>query len=328
MLEPLGVDPVEEKVYRGLVGRSHATLEQIVEDTGLAAIQVRRALSALRRRRFVECSGAEDRYAAVRPDEAYEPLLRERQHELDTARTTVERMLAEYRAVPRAGSVHDVLEIVEGQESARNRFEQLHGSTRGSNESFVKPPLLVHAVETDREPLRTDIRYRVVYDPEALGLPGMVAAVAGDIAAGEQARTAPVPLKMVLFDRARVFLPISQWRADSQPVAMIVHGSALTEAIAALFDATWSQAQPLQLTSESIGRGDPDRPDVDDLRLLSLLRAGLTDEAIARQTDSSPRTVGRRVRRLMDLTDTNTRFQLGVRALERGWLESPDPDPT
>jgi DNA-binding NarL/FixJ family response regulator len=54
---------------------------------------------------------------------------------------------------------------------------------------------------------------------------------------------------------------------------------------------------------------------------LSLLRAGLTDEAIARQTGTSPRTIGRRVRRLMDLTGTETRFQLGVRALEHGWLD-------
>lgn len=327
VLGSLGIAAAEESVYRYLIGRSHASAAYIATGTGLSAAQVDAALTVLLSRRFVtEVAGDPGEYAAIRPDEAYEPLLRERQHELDTARTTVERMLAEYRAVPRAGSVHDVLEIVEGQEAAGRRFDQLYDAAQRSHESFVKAPLLVRGVDTEHEPFRSDGVYRVVYDPDALSVPGMVAAVAEDIAGGEEARAAPVPLKMALFDRERAFLPISQWRTGNEPVALIVHGSELAAALGALFDAVWTQAEPLQLTPDGLAPGDdPNRPAGDDMVLLSLLRAGLTDEAIARQTGTSSRTVSRRIRRLMDLTGTESRFQLGVRAVERGWLDGRAP---
>lgn len=320
VLGPIGFNAAEEAAYRYLVGRPQATVDQVAAGAGLDPVAAVAALDGLHERRLVERSTADPSlHQAVRPDEAFEPLLRDRQHEVDSARTAVERLLAEFRAVPRGGSVADILEIVEGRSAADRRFGQLYDSTRRSNESFVKPPLLVRGVETEHEPFRSSVSYKVVYDPAALSLPGMVPVVAEDIEGGEQARTCAVPLKMALFDRERAFLPISPWRAGSEPVAMIVHGSALADALGALFDAVWAQASPLRLSADGLEE-DPNRPAADDLLLLELLRAGLTDEAIARQTGTSVRTVGRRVRHLMDLTGTGTRFQLGVRALERGWF--------
>jgi DNA-binding NarL/FixJ family response regulator len=57
-----------------------------------------------------------------------------------------------------------------------------------------------------------------------------------------------------------------------------------------------------------------------DSRILGLLLAGLTDQAVANQLNLSMRTVQRRVRALMDLVSADTRLQLGFHAARRGWL--------
>jgi DNA-binding NarL/FixJ family response regulator len=61
-------------------------------------------------------------------------------------------------------------------------------------------------------------------------------------------------------------------------------------------------------------------PDHIDLRILSLLLAGLTDTSTARQLDLGLRTVQRRIKRLMEIADVSTRLQLGWHAYERGWI--------
>ncbi|WP_394297388.1 hypothetical protein [Streptomyces albus] len=67
------------------------------------------------------------------------------------------------------------------------------------------------------------------------------------------------------------------------------------------------------------GRRAADGPDAVDLRILSLLLAGLTDASAAKQLDLGLRTVQRRVKRLMEIAGVSTRLQLGWYACERGW---------
>lgn len=59
--------------------------------------------------------------------------------------------------------------------------------------------------------------------------------------------------------------------------------------------------------------GDVTIPD-DAKEILSLMSAGLTDDAIARRLGVSSRTVARRVGSLMAALNINTRFQLGIKA--------------
>jgi DNA-binding NarL/FixJ family response regulator len=57
-----------------------------------------------------------------------------------------------------------------------------------------------------------------------------------------------------------------------------------------------------------------------DNRILVLLAAGATDDAIGRATGRSMRTVQRRIRELMQLAGAQTRFQLGMAATHRRWV--------
>jgi DNA-binding NarL/FixJ family response regulator len=55
-------------------------------------------------------------------------------------------------------------------------------------------------------------------------------------------------------------------------------------------------------------------------RLLTLMRTGATDRAIARELGVSLRTLHRRIARLQSLLGVQSRFQLGVLAAELDWL--------
>jgi DNA-binding NarL/FixJ family response regulator len=78
---------------------------------------------------------------------------------------------------------------------------------------------------------------------------------------------------------------------------------------------------PLRLDGVgAITEDGPRQPDGTDLRILSLLLAGLTDLSAAKQLDLGLRTVQRRVKRLMEIAGVTTRLQLGWQAYERGWV--------
>lgn len=53
---------------------------------------------------------------------------------------------------------------------------------------------------------------------------------------------------------------------------------------------------------------------------MSLLLAGLSDEAIALHLEKSARTVQRRVRGLMSVANVGTRMQLAWEAARQGWV--------
>jgi DNA-binding NarL/FixJ family response regulator len=85
----------------------------------------------------------------------------------------------------------------------------------------------------------------------------------------------------------------------------------LLDALVEMFWLLWDQAVPVVTAGM----------DPLEARLMTLLAAGLKDDAIARQLTLSSRTVGRRVAELMDTLGARTRFQAGVHAQRRRLLE-------
>jgi len=99
---------------------------------------------------------------------------------------------------------------------------------------------------------------------------------------------------------------------------VVVHPSALLEALGALFESLWARALPLPLPGEELATED--RPSREEARLLALLTTGLPDVVIARQLGLSYRTYQRRLRELLSRLGAETRFQAGVRAVLLGWI--------
>ncbi|WLS44486.1 LuxR C-terminal-related transcriptional regulator [Micromonospora profundi] len=252
------------------------------------------------------------------PRSALESWAAQREMEAARARAAAEALSGLYTAVHGTGAAF--VEVIEGKHAVRELFRQLQAGARTEVRGLERGPYLRDTArvpeEVQYDALRRGLRYRCVYEGELLHDEAMLAAVRDAVAAGEQARVFPeLPLKMMLTDAdsGLVVLP----RGDDAD-AMLVHRSRLLDGLSELFEVFWRLGAPIHATTDA---AQPDaEPTAATQRLLALLTAGLTDEAIARDLGVSNRTVHRRVSRLQELLGARSRFQLGVQASRRGWL--------
>ena len=123
-------------------------------------------------------------------------------------------------------------------------------------------------------------------------------------------------MKLALFDRRIGFVPLDN--GDPRVGAMVVHESPLLDALIALFESVWLRAVPWHP-----GAGVP-AGDLDDRsrQVLLLMSAGLKDESIARAMGMSRRTVQKHVTEAMAVLGARNRFQAGLLARDRGWLDA------
>jgi DNA-binding CsgD family transcriptional regulator len=106
---------------------------------------------------------------------------------------------------------------------------------------------------------------------------------------------------------------------------VVLKESPLLRSLGVLFEQFWAQATPYPAAAvrgDGAGAGrDAQTPSDVDRRILALLAAGQKDGTIARQLGLGHSTVERRVRRLLDRLGARSRFQAGVQAQRRGWLD-------
>ncbi|MEU4551834.1 regulatory LuxR family protein [Micromonospora violae] len=254
------------------------------------------------------------------PRTALENWAAQREMEAARARAAAETLSGLYSAVHGTGAAF--VEVIEGKGAVRELFRQLQAGARTEVRGLERGPYLRDTArvpeEVQYDGLRRGLRYRCVYEGELLHDEAMLAAVRAAVAAGEQARVFPeLPLKMMLVDADRGLVVLPRASGDDAD-AMLVHRSRLLDGLSELFEVFWRLGAPIHATAAT---AHPDaEPTAATQRLLALLTAGLTDEAIARDLGISNRTVHRRVSRLQELLGARSRFQLGVQATRRGWL--------
>jgi DNA-binding CsgD family transcriptional regulator len=95
---------------------------------------------------------------------------------------------------------------------------------------------------------------------------------------------------------------------------LVVTAPAAIATMAESFGPCWAAATPWAPASE--------QPDEFERSILQRLVSGLTDDAVAHQLGVSARTVRRYVNMLMARVGARSRFELGFRAAEFGWLEN------
>jgi DNA-binding CsgD family transcriptional regulator len=165
-------------------------------------------------------------------------------------------------------------------------------------------------VEAER--IRQGITWRCVYDPSVLT--GQYLDLTPHfVHAGEQARSAEVPTKLILVDGTLGLLPLRVGTAMES--ALLIHASPALDALIWLFEKIWSEATPLP-GSPRTQRGLT----AADAQLLTLLAAGFKAEAVALQLGLSRQAVQRRIAKMMRALGAKTLFQMGQRAAQRGWL--------
>ncbi|MGH3500021.1 MAG: helix-turn-helix domain-containing protein [Nocardioidaceae bacterium] len=314
-LTPVGVGAFDEGVYRALLTRRDTTPAELATELGCASGRVDRALDRLWSLGLVtRMSGRRRRYAAADPDAAVEALVRARTAELDQVRATTLTLSSVFHTVQRGDTRGGTVELLDGPEQLGRWFLRLQQQAHDEMVALDRPPYaLVASNPLEASSLDDGVRWRTIYAPESLEIPGILQEVHGLVGRGERARVLPgLPLKLAIADRRLALLPLDLDVDNAQ--AALIRESTLLDALLALFEFYWQQATPIGAPPQN------STLPAEDEALLQLLATGLTDTAIGRQLGLSTRTMRRRTRRLFDELAAGNRFQAGVQAARRGWL--------
>jgi len=193
-----------------------------------------------------------------------------------------------------------------------------------------------NSVEFER--LACGVSYRALYTQAALEEPGAMEMIRHYVESGEQARMQPgLAAKMAIFDGEVALMPVGRWHPlAGAPDSLVVRPSALLDALVELFERLWLSAVPLDALVSNGEFGDRSRPagggqviSAWEARLLTMLLAGMTDDAIGRQLGLARRTVVRHIHQLMTYAKATNRLQLVLRAVQFGWIDvtrhAPEP---
>ena len=328
----------EETIYLALCRNGAASAAELARAEALSGDAVLQALLGLRILGLTRGPELDDRGAwhALAPDLALENTLARRERSERTARDTMTRLLDGYlkERGQRDPHVSGLVEVVTGQPAIAEVWDSLQAGARTSVDVFDKPPF-VQGDESvpvpELEMLARGVTARGVYERSSLLSPGKLAEVQELIKAGEMAAmVTELPFKLAVVDRRRALLPVAQ--GTELTAALIVRPSPLLDALIEVFDAAWARAMPVPRAGRPGGRAEaqeqagehPAEPAAETRTgfegLLTMLSAGMTDEAIARQLGVSARTVQRRISDLMESLGSRNRFQAGVQAVRHGLL--------
>jgi DNA-binding CsgD family transcriptional regulator len=327
-LDSLGVTHAEQQLYEVLLHHPDSTLAELAELTGLGPARLRGLLKSLAAKGLLTRTAHRPvRFAPAPPDIAVEVLALRRQQEIERARLEGIAFCNRVRHTNLTAADSPV-EVVRGLATVAHRFQQIQQLARHELLILDKPPYVVEPDDEQhllqQESQHRGVRYRTIYDRDALGPAERVEKLRQLAASGEEARVLPggVPMKLVIADRKIGLVPHELTSDDNPPeTAVLLRASPLLDGLVTLFETLWEQSTPLwphyrwPALRDSVAS---DGLSTRDQQLLALLAAGLTDQAIARKLGVALRTVERRVRRMMDGLGARTRFQAGLQAAVRG----------
>jgi DNA-binding NarL/FixJ family response regulator len=326
MFESIGVSADQESFYRRLFRLPRLSVAEVADTLSLSELEVRRLAGELAVVGLVN-QYEDESVSAVPPGLAIEPLLSDRLRQLDETRRCVWQLTEEFdRYHP--GDPERLVDVVPTRDAVALRFEQMQRSAHTQVRAFDTPPYIrerpaVNQAELDA--LARGVAYRIVYVRGALEESQGLEIMEALIKAGEQARvTEDLPLKMTIVDDT---VALIAYRAQNPAgyTAILVHPSPLLTALAELFELNWRLATPVWSTAEDAAQAGLGISD-EDLRLVTLLAAGVKDEAIGRQLGLSERTIQRRVRDLLTVFHVRSRQQLLLAFAQRGLLPDGGPN--
>ncbi|MFE4639162.1 LuxR family transcriptional regulator [Streptomyces sp. NPDC056773] len=338
MLQVLGLDARTESVYRLMLERPGWGVDALAAALGEERAAVLTALdrladlallrSAETDRADADAPAAGNTLNLVPPRTALRVLLARREEDLrrtqlevEAGRAAVADLLADYAALGRE-SVTGAVERFAGADAVRRGLEEfvLHSTTDlcvlaptgtgGSTPWDLDLPLY-------EEPLARGLRVRVLHLHSTSGSPERRRAMKRLALAGAEIRTVPsLPMHMRIAQGECAALPTPAH--DSGQGAAVIREPGALAGLGALFSYLWDEGTPL---AEEPGSSGADTAySAQERALLRFLADGLTDEAVARKLGISLRSERRMISSLSERFGTHSRFQLGLRAAQRGLL--------
>jgi predicted transcriptional regulator len=313
-LAALGISDMEECTYHALLSRHAATAAEIAKQLSVSQRMANTLLASIEAKGLATHTPRKPRvYVAAPPEFTIESLIKQRQAMLEHAREAIPDLKDLAAQASHVRGYDRILEMITNRANLSLVFSQMYGSARSEIVVFQRAPILLPTTR-QTEPLPPSVRARTISDAECLQTPGVLEWIRGDIERGEEARTYPnLPFKMMIVDRSVGLLTLV---SDPDAPTLLVHRSALLEALCLLFDFAWEKATPIlsvQAGKLETGSADPRLAETADA-LIPLLAAGLNDKTIVHQMGISAATLNRRIGDLMKAYRTRTRFQLGWRA--------------
>lgn len=326
LFESLGLTRGEEEVYRALLASPRLSRRDLAARVGVTSGDLANVLRSLEQKGLLSRSPEKRAsFIPISPTAAVDSLIRRREREMGEVRQRAQELEEELHLSGQLRYPLELIEIVRGREDIVDRFIELQHNAREEILTFERPPYASFGVNpVELEQLQQGIRYRSVYDREALETADQIEVLRKHVEAGEEVRVAPrpLPMKLALGDGSTALVPLTLSEPGIE-ACVVIHSSALLEALRELFELTWQRAVPLRWP-EPAASGESSQPEdeltEEDERLLVLLATGLKDEGIAKQLGVSSRTFYRRLERLMNLLGADTRFQAGLQAVKRGHL--------
>lgn len=323
----LGVDAAEERVYRALLAHPGASAIELRESTGFGPRRLQRHLVELERKAMVtRRGGTRARFQPTPAEVVVDALFSAREDELNRARLEAHRDIALLRPSVEQLHVTELVEILTSREAIAERWTQLQNAARTTLDVFSRPPL-AQTDPQEHESIQASLReqgviVRALYDQDALLSPGYWEHIRRSISHGERARViSQLPLKLAIADRRLALVPVAQSQpGEAIDGGLIVHESALLDALVDLFDLYWERGTDVSLSDNKVPLDEQHYSD--ETSVLTLLAAGLKDDAIARQLDLSVTTVRRRIATIEQRLGVTSRFQAGLALGRQGWAST------
>jgi DNA-binding CsgD family transcriptional regulator len=333
MLEMLGLDTVANAVYQAMLAEPGFGVAQLCEHLNLSETQVRNALDDLADLSLLrESRQTPGMLRVVSPEIGLEVILRRqeedlarRQQELAANKSAVARAVAKFADLRPDTAVDGAKRLV-GLDAVQNELETLWKTVVGEVLSVTTGAAIpLETLESgrpiDMDMLSRGITIQVLYQDSVRNDPATYAYARWMSECGGQVRTAPlIPPRLLIYDRTVALVPIDP--ADTRTGALCTREPGIVASLVALHQQAWATAVPLGFNQPGdletgLTPGERD--------LLKLLSTGMTDETAAKRLGISLRTVRRQMAALMERLDAASRFEAGLKAAQKGWLDPASP---
>lgn len=209
-------------------------------------------------------------------------------------------------------------EVIVGLDKLNNLSHELYYSTEHellglTTGQFKRPMELQKAVTPPTTATGQGARFRMIYDSHIAAHPFGAQLIAASVESGEEIRIREqLPLKMLHVDDKVALIALTDTAVDG---SLLTRSPPLLAALREWFEYMWNDGSTTAIcdTADDSLTG-PQR------HVLRLLSSGMSDEAIARASGMSVRTVRRHVTAILEQLGASSRFAAGAMASRRGWI--------
>ncbi|MGW2280722.1 helix-turn-helix domain-containing protein [Streptomyces sp. NPDC001770] len=324
-LAVLGVQPLDESVYRALLRRPGTTADDLRAALGLDEHDFQLALKRLDQQGMVHI-GANGEAFPVDPGIGVGRLaeqriraLQDEQREILSTSHSLVRQVLHWQGQE---GVHEEVETLEGAGLLYERMGELAYFARQELLAMqpsrtLTPECAAMARESDLRCLRRGVSVRVLVHRSALRDPVSAGYYRELAEHGAQFRLLEGKFERVLiFDRSTALVQSAPDAPDQR--ALLIRQEGLVKTLRSFFDRSWAHATD---AAPLLG-GCAERERLEDfqLKVLQIMARTDKDEAGARELGVSIRTYRGHVARLLHRLNAATRFQAALLARDKGWI--------